>query len=594
MYNKYFGFREKPFKLVPNPEYLYLSKCHEIALAHLSYAADQGDGFVVITGEVGTGKTTLCRNFLEQLDDDTESAYIFNPQLNPTQLLTSICNEYGILTEQQNLKELLDELNQYLIAKNQAKCKVVLLIDEAQNLTVENLEMVRLLSNLETTRNKLLQIILVGQPELGDNLDTHELRQLAQRISLNAHLTPISASETQGYIQHRINIAAQRQTSLFTPGACRSVYNYSNGIPRLINIACDRALLVAYSLNRPKVSSSIVKAAIKELSSRGHVAKRRLGWPKWAWVGLVLVVILLAGFLVVNTRLMDPLRRPAPIAVPPTAPAAVVKKVPPPPQVKETIKIPAIPKPDTQVAKDPPPVANTQLPTPPESPVAPKPSPITALIGTLERGPARLDALTVLLAQWQQPAPNQAQLPSIVDDAAFFDIAAHQYGLRIYTLVRDWALVQRLNLPAIVTLKRPNQGQVVHMALIGWQNGQIHLSNGHSHQEIYTSLEAIKPHAQGPIHIFWKNVLGFDAIISQGANSRAVFSVKNLLRQIGYEKIDPGPLFGPSTEWAVRDFQTHHQIKPDGLVGPLTKILLIKQAGAYESPRLNPDKRIGG
>lgn len=198
MYNTFFGFREKPFKLVPNPDFLYLSRSHQIALAHLTYAVDQGDGFVVITGEVGTGKTTLCRIFLERLDERTDSAYIFYPKLDSVQLLTAICNEFGIRTNHTSVKPLLDVINGFLIMKNQEDRKVILLIDEAQNLSVENLEMVRMLSNLETTRSKLLQIILVGQPELGDKLDTYELRQLAQRISLSTYLSPLGQNETTG------------------------------------------------------------------------------------------------------------------------------------------------------------------------------------------------------------------------------------------------------------------------------------------------------------------------------------------------------------------------------------------------------------
>jgi general secretion pathway protein A len=277
MYNSYFGFREKPFKLVPNPEYLFLSKSHEIALAHLTYATEQGEGFVVITGEVGTGKTTLCRNYLDGLDASTSSAYIFNPKLEPAQLLASICQEFGINTGKTTIKALLDLLNNFLIEQNAVGNKVVVLIDEAQGLSVENLELIRMLSNLETTRSKLLQIILVGQPELGDQLDSYELRQLSQRISLSYHLSPLSARESEAYIQHRLGIATQRQADLFTANACRSAYHYSGGIPRLINIVCDRALLLAYSHNRPKVNRTIMQAAIRELLSRGQAqpAKRQ-------------------------------------------------------------------------------------------------------------------------------------------------------------------------------------------------------------------------------------------------------------------------------------------------------------------------------
>ncbi|MCK5418202.1 MAG: AAA family ATPase, partial [Desulfobacterales bacterium] len=190
MYNKFFGFKEKPFKLVPNPAYFYLSKSHEEALAHLNYAMSQGDGFVEITGEVGTGKTTLCRAFLESLNGTVEAAYIFNPKLSPKQLLRTINEEFGIKSEGDNTKDLIDTLNIFLMQKKASGKKVILLIDEAQNLNRNVLEQLRLLSNLETNRDKLLQIILVGQPELSQILNSHELRQLGQRITLSYQLGP--------------------------------------------------------------------------------------------------------------------------------------------------------------------------------------------------------------------------------------------------------------------------------------------------------------------------------------------------------------------------------------------------------------------
>ncbi|MBW2011384.1 MAG: AAA family ATPase, partial [Deltaproteobacteria bacterium] len=191
MYKNFFGFKERPFNLVPDPAYLFLSKSHEEALAHLTYAVVQGDGFVEITGEVGTGKTTLCRAFLESLDDDTKTAYIFNPKLDSIQLLKAINDELGINSDADNTKELIDSLNLFLIEKKTQGKNVILLIDEAQNLTREVLEQLRLLSNLETTKQKLLQVILVGQPELREKLDSHELRQLGQRISLSCQLIPL-------------------------------------------------------------------------------------------------------------------------------------------------------------------------------------------------------------------------------------------------------------------------------------------------------------------------------------------------------------------------------------------------------------------
>ena len=262
MYTSFFGLKERPFKLVPDPAYLFLSRSHEEALAHLSYAISQGDGFVEITGEVGTGKTTLCRVFLANLDQDTEAAYIFNPILNSIQLLKSINDEFGINSEADNTKELIDILNAFLMEKKSQGKKVILLIDEAQNLSREVLEQLRLLSNLETDIYKLIQIILVGQPELGEMLDSYELRQLGQRITLSCHLFPLTYKETKGYIQHRINIATQKTGIRFSRAAFRFIYRYSGGIPRLINITCDRALLTAFGVGRHKITGNIARACL--------------------------------------------------------------------------------------------------------------------------------------------------------------------------------------------------------------------------------------------------------------------------------------------------------------------------------------------
>jgi type II secretory pathway predicted ATPase ExeA len=266
MYNKFFGFKEKPFKLVPNPEYLFLSKSHEEALAHLTYAVSQGDGFVEITGEVGTGKTTLCRVFLDGLDENVEAAYIFNPKLDALQLLKTINDEFNISSTPDNIKELIDILNIFLIDQKTAGKKIIVLIDEAQNLSKEVLEQLRLLSNLETTKDKLLQIFLVGQPELGEMLDSYELRQLGQRITINCNLSPLSAQETMDYIRHRISLASYKAGPPFDRAAYRAIYKFSRGIPRLINIACDRSLLNAFSHNSYNVTGPIAKQAIKELT----------------------------------------------------------------------------------------------------------------------------------------------------------------------------------------------------------------------------------------------------------------------------------------------------------------------------------------
>jgi general secretion pathway protein A len=638
MYNSYFGFREKPFKLVPNPEYLFLSKTHEIALAHLTYATDQGEGFVVIIGEVGTGKTTLCRNYLESLDEDTNSAYIFNPHLDTNDLLIGICHEYGLRTEEKNTKALLDILNEFLIRQNTVDRKVVLLIDEAQLLSIENLEMVRMLSNLETTKNKLLQIILVGQPELAAKLETYELRQLSQRISLNYHLTPLPREDTEAYIQHRIGIASQRQDKIFTPNACRLVYQYSGGIPRMINIACDRALLTAYSQNKTRVTKAVMQTAIEELSStsKGAVASPKRGLLLVAGGICVLAVLALGAYFVFRFLSATPASPPAIAATEqaepvPTAPPRHVFKVPPiesaeqnpqkghqmPGTVdEEDLKPPEGPKAPVTAplpAAQPPSVSTSEDRSTPSAskaddrassdvgsdaavhvapvPVATAPQHIAApnlgaWIGGLDPIVSRKDSAAILLSMWQQPRPNVDLIPATVDDDSFFDIAARQYGLRNYPVSGDWDLVGRINLPAIVSLKNPKQERRVYLCLVARQDGMLQLRDRLGGQKVVTTYASLKPYIEGPIHVFWKNLLGFDMIIGYGSDDRAVMMVKNLLRKIGYDHISLSPEFDAATRKAIRHFQANHELKVDGLVGPVTKIMLLRESGTAAMPLL--------
>ncbi len=303
MYNAFFNLREKPFKLVPNPEFLFLGKCHEEALAHLMYATSQGDGFVEITGEVGTGKTTLCRVFLENLDKNIEAAFIFNSKLNATQLLQTILKELGIISIANGPTELTSDLNDFLLEKKAQGKSVILLIDEAQNLGKETLEQLRLLSNLETTRSKLIQIILVGQPELKDILDSHEMRQLRQRINLSFHIHPMTKKETLDYITHRVNIASLSPQTLFTRSAQKAIYRFTRGIPRLINIACDRSLLVAYSLKHKKVSPSSVKVAIDELDMR----IKSKSWSDYNWRSPSIIFLVSLSQIIVEYSLPNDL-----------------------------------------------------------------------------------------------------------------------------------------------------------------------------------------------------------------------------------------------------------------------------------------------
>lgn len=278
MYCQFFGFNEKPFTITPNPNFLYLSGIHREAFAHLLYGIDSHAGFIALTGEVGTGKTTVLRTLLSQLNTEKyRSALIFNPCVSAEQLLANICREFGCESSGPHGFGHLDDLNRYLLEQNAAGRTVVLVIDEAQNLTPDVMEQVRLISNLETEQDKLIQIILAGQPELNDVLNRHDLRQLSQRITVRCRLTPMKLNDTQDYITHRLKVSGSRIPGLFTRGAVKKIYKFSRGIPRLINVVCDQALVLAWTRESLTVTSSIAAQVIVEAQAGSSEGRRILG-----------------------------------------------------------------------------------------------------------------------------------------------------------------------------------------------------------------------------------------------------------------------------------------------------------------------------
>ncbi|MGB5063207.1 MAG: AAA family ATPase, partial [Candidatus Competibacter sp.] len=282
MYAAHFGLREPPFAITPDPSYVYPSRHHQEALAHLLYGTGEDGGFVQLTGEVGTGKTTLIRALLEQRLDGVDIALCLNPRLTVVELLAAVCDELSVPypREYQTLKPLLDALNEHLLRTHAAGRRTVLIIDEAQNLSREVLEQIRLLTNLETAKRKLLRIILVGQPELRQLLARPDLRQLAQRITARYHLSPLDRRETAAYIDHRLRVAGGC-VDLFATGARRAAYRYSGGIPRLINVICDRALLGAYSQGVPRVTVGTVRRAAREALCGNDAGGRTFAfWPE--------------------------------------------------------------------------------------------------------------------------------------------------------------------------------------------------------------------------------------------------------------------------------------------------------------------------
>ncbi len=268
MYQSFYGFKEMPFNITPDPRFLYLSPTHQEALQHLKYGVREKKGFIMLVGEVGCGKTTLCRRFLNELDPaHFDTALILNPRVTETQMLKAILTELGETKLARSQVDLVAQMNRVLLERIQQGRDIVLIIDEAQNLKFETLEQIRLLSNLETDQQKLLQIVLMGQPELKEVLAREELRQLRQRILVHYELRPLSLNDTRHYIQHRLTLAGSQGRPDFTPWALRSLHRASNGIPRIVNNLCDKALLSAYIRESDEVSYWDVRRAVREMNT---------------------------------------------------------------------------------------------------------------------------------------------------------------------------------------------------------------------------------------------------------------------------------------------------------------------------------------
>ena len=571
MYENFFSFREKPFKLVPNPAYLFLSRSHEEALAHLNYALAQGDGFVEITGEVGTGKTTLCRAFLDTLEPDTHVAYIFNPRLGPKQLIKTINDELGIKYDTNNTKDLIDQLNAFLMRKKTERKKVILLIDEAQNLDRNVLEQLRLLSNLETNKEKLLQIILVGQPELSDILDSHDLRQLGQRIALRYYLTPLNFNESVEYIRYRISIASQKSSIKFTNSAFRQIFRYSGGIPRVINIACDRALLTAFGLNQYKITARITREAIRELSSRG--TKKRFGLidSKKALVAIALFSIVLFAAIyhqpllkAIGSIFIDSNNQQLQAA----APTASEERAP-----EDLDQTPETPE-HVEVEADKPPADLKQSIN------------FSDYLMTMDNQSSRISALKLAMKLWDTPIEFKPYLNSLDDDQSFFRLTAKPSGLIIHRIEADLDMLIRLNLPAILEVWPPGSSEPGYLTLSKINGDTLTFGETGGEHLIETDANEINFYWSGVAYVPWKNFLAIWGTIPVHSNGDSVITLKMLLNDLGFSNIDMNENYDDWTRKAVEEIQAKYGIPVDGFVGPLTKIILYRENNSFDMPYL--------
>ncbi len=633
MYENFFGFKEKPFKLVPNPDYLFLSKSHEEALAHLNYALSQGDGFVEITGEVGTGKTTLCRAFLENLDDDTVAAYIFNPKLSPRQLIKTINDELGIKYKTDNTKDLIDNLNNFLMRQKIRRKKVILLIDEAQNLSRNVLEQLRLLSNLETNKEKLLQIILVGQPELSEVLDSYELRQLGQRITLRYHLGPLNFRETIDYIQYRISIAAQKTGLKFDRAAFRPIYRYSQGIPRLINITCDRVLLTAFGLGRHKITGNIARASVNELKSRGAV--KRLPLPGWKTVTALSIAAAMVSIVAIFHQ---PLQKGIHSWVIASADAPRVAATAPSPNSNATgIMLPELAEnnliaaansgSNPGAASEPLPLADGQtarhmisdseqisgsqqtvsrqdgsgeaaetvlassaIGNESEAYVPEAESGATIRLAdyltAMDIRNSRYSALQDAMNLWQTPLEVQPYLNSLDDDQAFFRLAAKPKGVFMHRIETDLEMLKRLNMPAILELLPTGSEESGYLTLSKIEGGSYVFGSPMESPTVVADAEQVNLYWSGVAYLPWKNFLSIWGTIPRGSNKDSIITLKLLLHDIGFSDVEINDEYDIWTRQAIEEVQAKYGIPVDGFVGPLTKMILYQEKRSFEMPSL--------
>jgi general secretion pathway protein A len=529
MYLDYYGLREPPFSITPDPRFVFLSDRHRDALAHLLYGVGQGGGggFVQLTGEVGTGKTTLCRLLMEQLPEDTRVALVLNPKLTPIELIETICEELRLDIAQRrgSLKGLVDALNTFLLEAYGQGLRVVLIVDEAQNLSTEALEQIRLLTNLETPKQKLLQIILLGQPELRDMLARPELRQLAQRITARYHLTPLDEDETDAYLRHRLAVAGCTRFP-FTRLAVRKLHEHSGGVPRLINVIADRALVGGYAQDLQQVGERHVERAAQEALA---APIRRWKAPRMAWAAAVLVALLALAVWYL----------PLPASAPP---AAAVETAP----VATAVAPPAAPE--------------VSLPLRIEQ------------AGGETRGSAWNHLLSLWLLRSDQVDARSATRCALV-------LAPGLYCLRGSGSLTKLAALQR---PVVLRLSdAPREAWAV---LLGVDEDSARLWLGGETFDV--AREQLDRYWFGEYYAIWRAPALESGTLRRGDSGPAVDWLRERLRGAGHVRGDGmGPAhYGESLETGVRRLQAAHGLVPDGIVGPETLFALT--AHDETGPRL--------
>ncbi len=551
MYTEFFKLNEIPFSLTPDPRYLFMSERHREGLAHLLYGVQQPGGFVLLTGDVGSGKTTLCRCLVQQLPPETDVALILNPRLTVVELLATACDELGIPypAETGSVKVLIDALNQRLLESHARGRRTVLLIDEAQNLEEEVLEQIRLLTNLETSKEKLLQIILVGQPELLAILKREKMRQLAQRITARYHLLPLTRQETYAYIQHRLLVSG-RQDPLFSRRAMRCVYRLSHGVPRVINILCDRALLGAYAMDKRRITASIVRTAGRE--TRGVLSWRQRFRPAWTGGILAIAALLIGAMVFLEQDTLSALRRRAVNPGGSSSARAAAK------ESRTT-------------------VADKPAKKTPAGAAAPKEQSLAEMFGSAPLFAQRHAAFAALYKEWG--------IKETLNASDFECTAAKSRGFDCLFQVGNWLKLSRYDIPAILDIKLPN-GAKRQIPVVALTRESAVLSIGGKEHPF--PLSEINQFWDGAFILLWKPPFAVRQL-AVGDRGEEVLWVRRALDAIEGKKSGAiaSELFDEDLRQRILAFQREQSLIQDGFVGSETLVRLSTALLGSSAPSLS-------
>ncbi|MBF0509650.1 MAG: AAA family ATPase [Deltaproteobacteria bacterium] len=588
MYSSYFGLKEKPFNLPPDPSFLFLARGHREALDHLLYGVTEKKGFIAITGDIGCGKTTLCRVFLEKIDGLAKTALIFNSFLSDFELLRAINEEFGLPAQGETRKDLIDQLNRFLLDELASAGNAVLIIDESQNLAPDVLEQIRMLSNLEANNQKLIQIVLVGQPELQDILSLPGLRQLNERITVRCHLPAMTVAETERYLYHRLNVAGDQGAIIFTPQAIKAIYSYSKGIPRRINAIADRSLLIAYVNESFKITDKFVANARREIETgtplRSRAAQRsiipidrrpRPGF-KTRLVAVIagLTALIILGVLVYRgyhpgSRVIgaspQPASRPTPAAVAssmPTAhpstpgPAASAPSKPLPPTSDFQPGAPSVPDSGSPGAD-----GNIQTGVDP------------AVQFPLKSGGRAFSDFLILAGQ--PPLPPTS--PGLDGDKDAIASLARARGLTPTATTAGLDLLSRFTQPYILVFSLPD-GRQAFLAAKTLPGGQLAVVENY-HKIKTVPVRWIDRAWFGRVILFLADKDSSGIRFGVGMQGEIINQFQKQLSQLGYLKAPPTGQFDQLTEAAVKRFQRDHRLEVDGRIGPLTRAMLFQLTG---------------